>query len=181
MKILFIFKEPSSISIEVGVDKKVSIKFYGYNQEKPDGDYLFAGYDLYYYFESPEQAKRAMVYTRFPYETKTSPDDSTRNKNLLPSDEIKGTRALYNGFASSNFMYVYQNITFPITEHMITNVLYEANTNNVVLYFHDFPNNDGEFSNPMTDNGKQIYIDMIYPDYDEYPQNVDEYEEGKNF
>ena len=182
------FKEPSNISVDYDINNKNPvISFYGYNQEKPDGQYLFVGYDLFYYFTTPETSKKAAVFNSIPYLNSQDPVTS-RNKNLITVQSIKGSRPIYQLFptadatndsvseAANPLLSIYKYVTIPVTESIIENILTEANTNNVKIYFHDDSNNDKAFSNPYVEDSKgddYIFIDRIYPNSIDYPEGYD--------
>ncbi len=179
------FKEPSNITVDYDIDKNPVISFYGYNQEKPDGHYLFVGYDLFYYFTTPETAKKAAVFNPNPY-LNNQDVVTSRNKNLITIQAIKGTRSIYQLFPvadttkdsvseSTNLLLsIYKYVTIPVTESIIENVLTEANTNNVKIYFHNDFTNDSDFSNPQINTAESyIFIDKVYPHSLDYPEGYD--------
>lgn len=171
-------KEPTEVKVSYDFYKVPVITFYGYNQEELDGNYLFMGYDLYYYFDAGSTHRRARVLNSTPYLKK---DDTTaaRNKNLITALDMRGTRKIYENFSDSSMLNIYSYITFPVTESIIKDILTEANTNNVEIYFDNKTANDGDFSNPyVSSHERKVYIDNIYPAYEEYPTDWDKLEGG---
>lgn len=172
------FKEPVNIGINYDNDEVPSIEFYGYNQESESGDYLFVGYDIFYYFGgNADSKKRAVVYKPYPKLNKTDTSTS-RNSNLITAHDIRGGRSIYSNMGSddSYFLYIYQKISLPVTKEIINDVLYEGNSDNVVLYFNDKVINDGDYCNPYVSN-ETVIFDRIYPALDDYPDDYATYDD----
>ena len=164
------FQEPRNVSAYIkstinpipttGTDS-AAIKFYGYNQEKDSGNYVFAGYDVYYYFPGSSTKRRANVLNPvLPSNTKLI--------NFPVSSPVQFP-APY--FPESNF---YQVITIPVNDSMISNILTQGANDNVRFTFgKDDIIATADYSNPSNggisgEAGSYVYLGSIFPAYSEY-------------
>lgn len=154
-----IFNSPSSVDVDDDIKTEISITFTADNQEKDLDKYLLAGYDVYYYFEKSSDSKLAMV------KDPVFLDDDNRNPKLIDFVDDEPDRFPEDPFDNID---IYQDITIPVTEDMIEDILKEGENDNVVIYFHDHDiNNDSGEKNPYDDSDRVI-IDEVYPKYSDY-------------
>lgn len=153
------FKEPTSLSVVSSDPQAVELIFTAENQEKaPNGDFLLAGYDLYYYFDNESNKKMAMV--RYP----RVPDNPSLITNLVNSDPtVPGGVFRFpstGGFTNDT---IFQDITIPVTNDMINLRLGSGKSGNVKIYF------DNRITDQVPkDTTIAVEIDEIYPDYTLY-------------
>jgi len=107
---LMYFQEPRNVEVDNTDKSKVIVKFYGFNQEEDLGKYLFVGYDIYYYFTTPDKAKKAMVKN-----PKLNLDHSTDLIDFLDDT----SRFPSSGFTSTDRNTFYQLVSIPVTLEMI--------------------------------------------------------------
>ncbi len=155
------FQEPKNISYD---DANFMIKFDGYNQEEDGDEYLFVGYDVYYYFNDDSgSAKKAAV--RIPKITGTR---GTFHSDLIDFRDPNVDSSFQN-FTTTELDEIYQDVTFPVTEEMIDDVLEEGNSDNVRLSFENtllIPNTD---DNPKKISGNDyILLEELFPKYEQY-------------
>ena len=159
------FQEPRNLEIKNNSTTNVEVYFYGYNQEEDDDEYLFIGYDVYYYFTDSKAYKKAAV--KNPEIDDLSHDtalidfrDLTEDAYRFPTDK----------FSDSYMEDFYQYVTIPVTHKMIDDILNKGNNDNVRFCFHNHAINDETSdTNPyMVTADDYIYIDQIYPNYYEY-------------
>ncbi|OHD08404.1 MAG: hypothetical protein A2086_08685 [Spirochaetes bacterium GWD1_27_9] len=172
------YQAPDGIYVDDNGSQDISVKFYGYNQEKniSGSDYIFVGYDVYYYFSNNNQHKIANV--RKP--------DTSINKKLLPFPKVDAadltadkSKDKYPYRDSTDLFYNYINtfyqsiVTFPLTNKMIDEILKEGNANNVRF---NFARKD-DISRPQTSDVTQnnpyikdeyVFLGEIYPQYTDY-------------
>lgn len=152
-------KEPEVLSVRDNGTEYVEIYFTGFNQEE-QGEYLFVGYDVMYYFNNSSEAKRCQV---------KNPIYENNSKLLSHTDLTHDRDVLFSGFSETEKKLFFQKITFPVTLNMIKDVLHEGNNNNVYVYFHNKTINDdvGEY-NPYEANNVYIMIDELFPNINDY-------------
>lgn len=156
------FREPQDITVDGVNPEKNMVYFYGFNQEETEGNYLFVGYDVYYYFGSSSSAKKAAV--KNPYVPTST--------NLI---DYKSTDDAYRFANFTNTNDLYQQFTIPVTVEMIEDVLKEGNSDNVKFCFHDYGLITDGRDNPYIDSSsskKKLLVDLVYPQFSEY-QNKD--------
>lgn len=173
------FNPPSVLASETE-NGTLYITFTGYNQEYEGNttNYLFVGYEIYYYFgNNSSSEKLAMVYN--PIDT----TDVTKDSNLIDfyslnknSSSNEYQRWVDDSTTKTHLQELYKSISLPVTIDMISDVLYEANNKNVRFCFVDLTDTTGD-TNPLIveKEGNYILMDKIYPNYDEYKN----YEWGK--
>jgi len=145
--------------------------------------YLFVGYDIYYYFNSPNEKQLAMV--RFPVVPLPLPTYSgtavAGNKWLLefPYDLDNLTRFLTGGSgynsSTNNF---YQTVSFPIPYNAISSILTEGANSNVRFDFDASTDiyTQNNTKNPFVNTSeKYVIIGSVYPNYNEYVSQTDWY------
>lgn len=153
------FKEPTSLSVVSSDPQAVELTFTAENQEKaPNDDFLLAGYDVYYYFDSESNKKKAMV--RYP----KVPDNTLLITTLVNSDAtVPGGVVRFpasGGFSNDT---IFQDITIPVTNSMIDLRLGSGNSSNVKIYF------DNRITAQVPkDTSIAVEIDEIYPNYTLY-------------
>ncbi len=169
------FQEPKNLSYK-NESYNSYLVFTGYNQEILESDqYLFCGYDVYYYFSNSDSKKRAQV--KYPV---LSTSSGGGNQSLVQIDELRFGRDIYDGVKKSSFVNAYQYISLPVTKTMIKRVLEEGNNYNVKVYFKDIAENgivedytsavdDSSGNNPYKKGSDDyILIDNMFPAYEEY-------------
>ena len=156
------FQEPRNFHI---LDQGNYIfSFYGFNQEKDADRFVFAGYDIWYYFTSSKNAKKANV--RYPFVN--NPDtihDSPHSKLLdVISDSNDPGRFPADQFSISD---IYRYITFPVNSDMISNILKKGKNDNVRFSLINLAEPSPSDFNPKKVND-YIIMEELYPNYDEY-------------
>lgn len=153
------FKEPTSLSSVGASPQSVELEFTAENQEAaPNGDYLLAGYDVYYYFDTINSKQKAMV--RYP--------KTVANGDLIAS--LVNSDATANSIirfpASGGFSdTLYEDVSIPVTNGMIGSYLGAGRSGNVKLYFNNYYSTGQQ--NPHTDSNT-IFIDELFPAYSSY-------------
>ncbi len=178
-------KEIENLNVYNNRTTNVRLRFSGFNQEEGvDGKYLFVGYDIYYYFTSRADAKKANVY--MPLKDKESPSRvfdpvypliKSNNKLIyFPNDDDNKARFPVASFPRSMLDF-YRTTTFPVTEDMIKKILEQSRNDNVQFGFElagvnglrDATSDSDDSANPYIDStGSYIYLGGIFPDYSEY-------------
>lgn len=159
------FQEPINVYVENNGTESVKILFKGYNQEKDGIYYLLVGYDVFYYFNKQEDAKKIVV--KNPYISKNSKliDLSNDQYPLNPPNSpyrFPKTRFL-------NMEEFYKTTTIPVSLEIIDKILSDKN-DNVRFCFHNDSINDGTSDkNPYKalDNSF-IFMDELFPNPVEY-------------
>ncbi|HOJ64822.1 MAG TPA: hypothetical protein PLE45_10420 [Spirochaetota bacterium] len=159
------FMEPSNIHLENSGTDQVKILFKGYNQEMDNIYYLLIGYDVYYYFDKEENAKKMVV--RNPYISKNSKLLDLSNDQYPPNPPDSPYR-----FPKTTFPHMeefYKTTTIPVSLEMIKDVLTDKN-DNVRFCFHNDPINDNTTDkNPYKDPANSfIFMEELYPNPSEY-------------
>ena len=155
------FQEPRNLHYE----SDGFLYFNGANQEEDDGEYLFVGYDVYYYFSDSKNAKKAMV--RMP----STPDPDTiwhESPHSKLISFVSDTRFPSSEFSESYLRTIYQYVTFPVTEDMIDDVLEKNNNDNVKICFHNSDLIESGQTNPKQNSSSYIIMEELFPNYSEY-------------
>ena len=187
------FQEPELLNVENNETANVRLRFNGFNQEKDIDDFLFVGYDIYYYFTSKSGAQLAQVYMPFrdkngsdaPFSSQFPLIGSNNKLMYFPTDEelvdSKPTEKKYrfpDTFFPRNMITFYQLTTFPVTVNMITNVLGQSRNDNVQIGFGIEGSNglrDVVGGNPyIVGSGSNSYILLgsVFPNYSEYSDKI---------
>jgi hypothetical protein len=135
-----------------------AIKFYGYNQEKDNSKYVFAGYDIYYYFPSSTTKRKANVMNPI----------LPSNAKLIPFVTNEPSRFPSTNFQDSNF---YQVISLPVTNSMIDNNLTQGSNDNVRFTFgyDDLTGTQYPMIGGISgEAGSYVYLGAIFPTLSEY-------------
>jgi hypothetical protein len=168
------FREPRNVTVVNSGTDNVQIQFYGYNQEVGDNDdYLFVGYDIFYYFDSAASYKKAMVM----HPIANSSSSTVTNNTYLYPFPVDTTASAYgvDRFPTSSFpdgmSTFYQTISFPVTYATIISILTEGSNSNVRF---SFGPTSGYWSttsqnNPYV-NSSEHYVALgnIFPAYSDY-------------
>lgn len=151
------------------------LSFTGFNnEEKINGEYIFIGYDVFYYFSSESDKRRVQVFEPNPSWNVAS--SNGKNKTLVPGEVLKKDRGIYNAISNENFLEIYKRVTLPVTKKMIDEILWEGNSSNVILYFDNEGYNPDLYSNPDGSTQQVIRYADLYPNVDDYPDRYSEYE-----
>ena len=159
------FQEPTYIHIKNNASENVELLFKGYNQERDGIYYLLIGYDVYYYFDKEENAKKMVV--KNPYISKNSKLIDLSNDQYPPDPPNSPYRFPKSRFP--NMEEFYKTTTIPVSLEMIEKVLSDKN-DNVRFCFHNDSINDGTSDkNPYKDlNNGFIFMDQLFPNTTEY-------------
>ena len=156
------FQEPRNIEIDDSDQTKIIVKFYGYNQEEDDGEYLFVGYDIYYKFSSSDDEKKAQV--RYPI----PPFNNLTFHNNALIDFSDNSRFPNDNFSDYDMEEFYQLVSIPVTEDMIKDVLKEGKSDNVRFCFDNRNIDAGKYNPDQDSNNKYIMCNDMFPEYDDY-------------
>lgn len=158
------FQEPKNLAYD---EASSTIYFDGYNQEKDGDEYLFVGYDVYYYFnDDSKSAKKAAV--RMPQHSMDR--YKVNQNNHAPLLDFSTVSSSFQGFSAYDLDIIYQDVTFPVTEDMIDNVLEEGKSDNVKLCFNR-PATLGTV-NPKKVSDDHIYLEELFPKFEQYKSQV---------
>jgi len=160
--------------------EEVTVKFYGYNQERGKDEtvannYLFVGYDIYYYFLSKSDVKKkAMVkQPKVPSNNKLRPFPAVDVDYEPTQSEAKNKKRFPEINFSPGMDNFFKEVTYPVTIEMIKNVLISGANNNVRFSFKtEYPDMTSDvYSNPFEVKdaaGNYIQFGGIYPYEDDY-------------
>ncbi|MBN1216776.1 MAG: hypothetical protein JXA99_15215, partial [Candidatus Lokiarchaeota archaeon] len=159
------FQEPKNLAYN---EATFTISFDGYNQEEDDDEYLFVGYDVYYYFNDDSgSALKAAVRIPKQSETRFELDPNIHT----PLFNFVGVDSSFSNYSVNDLDIIYQDVTFPVTEEMIDDVLEEGKSDNVRLCF-DRPAVIGT-ENPKKVSNDHIYLEELFPKYEQYKSQIE--------
>jgi hypothetical protein len=152
------FQEPKNLTYSTS---DYSLSFDGYNQEEDADTYMFIGYDVYYYFDDPKNAK--LVQVRNPLSTLSA----YRNRTFI---DFSG-ESRFGQLSASDKSSIYEWVSCPVKESM-SGILSKGSSGNVVLYLdnypdHAYPAKNQTGTNP-SDGTTKIYYYEMYPYYYQY-------------
>ncbi len=159
------FQEARNLSYD---EANFTLRFDGYNQEEDGDEYLFVGYDVYYYFNNnSKSAKKAAV--RLP--KITTARGGANHSNLLDYTNPM-VNSSFSSYSFNDKDIIYQDVTFPVTDEMIDDILKKGRSDNVRL---TFDNNNLILPADINPNTISDYILMeeLFPKYEEYKSQIE--------
>lgn len=164
------FQEPRNLSYD---EANFTLRFDGYNQEEDGDEYLFIGYDVYYYFnKDSKNAKKAAVRIPKISEPRENPAGVNIHSTLLDYRSVS-IESSFSNYSDDDKNTIYQDVTFPVTEEMIEDVLRKSKSDNVRLCFDNTLTIPFGDENPKKVGNDYILLEELFPKYDEYKSKIE--------